>query len=426
MAKLIVGINDLWTTHAHIADKIISHDPKTLTKGMDKKVISRCPDCSREWSARVADLTQGNGCPKCAGRVFDDLWTTDPEVAARIISHDPKTLTKGMGKKVISKCSACSHEWPATVGDLTKGSGCPKCAGRVSDDLWTTDPEVASRIISHDPKTLTRGMSKKVISKCSACSHEWPATVNNLTKGSGCSACAGRVSDDLWTTHPDVAARIISHDSKTLTKGMSKKVISRCPDCSREWSARVADLTQGNGCPACAGRVFDDLWTTDPEVAAKIISHDPKTLTKGSGKKVISKCSACSHEWPATVNNLTKGHGCPNCAEYGFNPQQKAIVYLMQQSDKMKIGITNLYGNVCENSRIKNHQSNGWELVDWTEFNNGQDALNLEQTVLAYLDGRNIGRGRAVFLEAFDGYTECWRAADYSPSTIAIIGPPAC
>jgi len=102
----------------------------------------------------------------------------------------------------------------------------------------------------------------------------------------------------------------------------------------------------------------------------------------------------------------------------------------MQQPDKMKIGITNLYGNVCENSRIKNHQRNGWELVDYTEFHNGQDALNLEQSILAYLDASNIGRGRAVFLESFDGYTECWRAADYSPKTIAeivaIIGPPAC
>jgi len=219
-----------------------------------------------------------------------------------------------------------------------------------------------------------------------------------------------------------------------LTKGMGKKVISKCSDCSHEWPAMVNNLTSGQGCPACAGRVvvvgINDLWTTHAHIAAKIISQDPKTLTKGSGKKVISKCPDCSHEWPAMVCDLTNGRGCPACAESGFDTQQKAIVYLMQQTDKMKIGITNLYGDVCENSRIKRHQRNNWELVDYTEFNNGRDALNLEQSVLAYLDTNNIGRGRAVFLEAFDGYTECWRAADYSPSTIAeivaIIGPPAC
>jgi hypothetical protein len=225
----------------------------------------------------------------------------------------------------------------------------------------------------------------------------------------------------LWTTHPEVAAKIISHDPKTLTKGMHEKVISKCSDCSHEWPAMVQNLTSGNGCPTCAGRVFDDLWTTHPEVAARIISHDPKTLTKGMGKEVISKCSDCSHEWPAMVCDLTKGSGCPACAEYGFNPQEKAIVYLMQQPDRMKIGIANLYGDVCENSRIKRHHGNGWTLVDYTEFNNGRDALNLEQSVLAYLDTNNIGRGRAVFLESFDGYTECWRAGDYSPKTIAEI-----
>jgi DNA-directed RNA polymerase subunit RPC12/RpoP len=302
------------------------------------------------------------------------------------------------------------------------------------NDLWTTHAHIAAKIISHDPKTLTQGMHKKVISKCSDCSHEWPAMVNNLTSGQGCPRCARHVVavgiNDLLTTHCEIAKKIISHDPKTLTQGMAKKVISKCSACSHEWPARVKNLTRGSGCPACAGRVFDDLWITHPEVAARIINDDPKTLTKGMAKKVISKCPDCSHEWPATVNHLTSGNGCPACAEYGFNPQQKAIVYLMQQPDKMKIGIANLYGDVCENSRIKRHQGNGWELVDYTEFDNGRDALNLEQSILAYLDASNIGRGRAVFLEPFNGYTECWRAADYSPSTIAeivaIIGPPSC
>jgi DNA-directed RNA polymerase subunit RPC12/RpoP len=135
MAKLIVGINDLWTTHAHIADKIISHDPKTLTKGSNKEVISKCSACSHEWPATVHNLTSGQGCPACAGRVSDDLWTTDPEVASRIISDDPKTLTRGMSKKVISKCSDCSHEWPATVNNLTKGKGCPNCNASKGEEL---------------------------------------------------------------------------------------------------------------------------------------------------------------------------------------------------------------------------------------------------------------------------------------------------
>ena len=138
-------------------------------------------------------------------------------------------------------------------------------------------------------------------------------------------------------------------------------------------------------------------------------------------KKVVSKCPKCSQHWPANVSNLAKGRGCPNCAEYGFNPKDKAIVYLLHQQDKMKIGITNLYGDIYENSRIKNHQNNGWNLVDYIGFDIGQDARDFEQSILAHLDGKNIGRGCAVFREYFNGYTECWRAADYCPQNIAEI-----
>jgi hypothetical protein len=249
----------------------------------------------------------------------------------------------------------------------------------------------------------------------------------------------------LATTHPEIAdqwdyERNGDLKPEDITAGSGKKVHWKCNVAKdHRWEAQVCNRTNEKGCPCCAGKkvvLSNCLATTHPHLLSqwdyeKNGDISPEDVTAGSGQKIHWKCPVAEdHRYEATVCDLTNGRGCPACAEHGFNPQEKAIVYLMQQPDKMKIGITNLYGDVCENSRIKRHQGNGWELVDYTGFNNGRDALNLEQSILTYLDTSNIGRGRAVFLESFDGYTECWRASDYSPSTIAeigaIIGPPAC
>ena len=87
----------------------------------------------------------------------------------------------------------------------------------------------------------------------------------------------------------------------------------------------------------------------------------------------------------------------------------------------MKIGITNLYTDINKNSRIKTHQRNDWEIVDYIEFDVGQGAYDLEQKILAYLDANKIRRGFSAFLEFFDGYTECWRVVDYCPKSVAEI-----
>jgi hypothetical protein len=61
-----------------------------------------------------------------------------------------------------------------------------------------------------DPCKLTHGSHKKVWWICnnSECKHEWPAMINNRTRGRGCPACAGRVVTEnncLATTHPELS-----------------------------------------------------------------------------------------------------------------------------------------------------------------------------------------------------------------------------
>ena len=40
----------------------------------------------------------------------------------------------------------------------------------------------------------------------------------------------------------------------------------------------------------------------------------PNSFTRFSNKKVWWKCMKCGYEWQSTINNRSKGNGCPRCA----------------------------------------------------------------------------------------------------------------
>lgn len=74
--QLLVGFNDLHTTHPEIANQADGWDPETVTKGHSLKKKWICSEGHR-WSARPSTRTAGFGCPTCAQSGFDpnkDGW----------------------------------------------------------------------------------------------------------------------------------------------------------------------------------------------------------------------------------------------------------------------------------------------------------------------------------------------------------------
>ncbi len=64
----------------------------------------------------------------------DNLLTNFPDVASQWHptkngDKEPEHFTPKSHKKVWWLCER-KHEWEATIGNRTKGSGCPQCAGR--------------------------------------------------------------------------------------------------------------------------------------------------------------------------------------------------------------------------------------------------------------------------------------------------------
>ena len=129
--KVLVGFNDLVTTHPELSKEVSGWDPTTVSAGSNKKVKWIC-EVGHKWDAVVASRSLAeSGCPYCAGNKvlvgFNDLVTTHPALAKELVDGDPKTISKGSGAKFTWKCNL-GHTWKSTAHDRTGGYGCPSCA----------------------------------------------------------------------------------------------------------------------------------------------------------------------------------------------------------------------------------------------------------------------------------------------------------
>ncbi len=68
--KVLVGFNDLLTTHTELSKELIDGDPKSISRGSGQKFTWQC-NLGHTWKAQVADRTKGYGCPSCAISGYD-------------------------------------------------------------------------------------------------------------------------------------------------------------------------------------------------------------------------------------------------------------------------------------------------------------------------------------------------------------------
>ena len=68
--KVLVGFNDLATTHPELALQAVGWDPSKITGGNNKKVKWKCEE-GHTWLTAAHTRTSGRGCPSCAKSGFD-------------------------------------------------------------------------------------------------------------------------------------------------------------------------------------------------------------------------------------------------------------------------------------------------------------------------------------------------------------------
>ena len=348
---------------------------------------------------------------------FNDLATTHPELAAQADGWDPTTVTAGTAKKLKWKCPK-DHSWTTgIINRATKGTGCPSCSGRLAipgeTDLATTHPELAAQAAGWDPTIVKAGTNRKLKWRCDR-GHEWlsePSTRSG--QGTGCPYCSGhRVivgETDLATTHPDLAAQAVSWDPSTVGRGNQGLRRWRCEK-DHEWDAAIYSRAGGgSGCPYCSGRRVivgeTDLATKHPDLAAEAFGWDPATIGFGSDKKVRWMCLN-GHTYTSRVSHRTNMRsGCPSCAQTGFDQNQEGWLYLIENDelDMIQIGISNF-----PKQRLSRHAMRGWEVVEVRGPMEGHLVQKLETAILHAVERRGALLGHKAHIEKFDGYSEAW------------------
>ena len=125
---------------------------------------------------------------------------------------------------------------------------------------------------------------------------------------------------------PDMAAQWVSgerpeQDPDTVSCSSHVRAMWRCGE-GHLFTASVNNrILHRSSCPYCSGkkvlRGFNDLETVDPALAEQWHPYRngdlmPDEVLPGSNLKVWWKCSL-GHTWAASVNNRSKGSGCPYC-----------------------------------------------------------------------------------------------------------------
>lgn len=206
--RVLIGINDLATTHADIAAEWHpslngSMNPQTVVGGSGKKCYWRCPK-GHDYSARINSRTKGRGCPVCAGQQvlvgYNDLSTTHPGL---VVEWDqdkngnvtPQHVIAGSARIAHWVCSL-GHRYSKPINKRAKGSACQYCSNRKVlggfNDLATRHPSISldwhpEKNGPLTPSDVVPGNTKRWW-RCRR-GHEQLGTVPNRIKTGGCSIC---------------------------------------------------------------------------------------------------------------------------------------------------------------------------------------------------------------------------------------------
>jgi hypothetical protein len=425
--RVLVGFNDLATTHPELALEADGWDPREVTSGSSRVVRWRCA-ADHTWETPVHHRARkGRGCGVCKNQIllqgFNDLATVDPELAKEAHGWDPRQVLSGAKQKREWRCKA-GHVFEASLTNRIRGKGCPYCSHRRvfagETDLATLAPHLIEEADGWDTTTVTASSKKLRPWKCSL-GHQWVAAVGSRFKGNGCPVCAGKVVvpgfNDLATANPELAAEADGWDPTTRTKYSPKKVGWRCP-LGHRYEAAVNNRSGGKGCPYCAGTKvlvgFNDLASCNPELASQAVGWDPSTVTTGSGNKKRWKCGE-GHEWMAPPSERTRGQGCPSCARSGFDPNADGYLYFLSHETwyMQQIGITNQPEN-----RLTDHRRLGWDVLEVRGPMEGHLANSLETAILRSLRRRGVQFANSIGGKRFDGWSEAWQTSAFEAADL--------
>ena len=428
--NLLIGFNDLFTTHKRIAKQAFGWDPKRVNKGSNLNLDWKCSN-GHVYKAVVSKRTlRGDDCPFCSNQKlligFNDLLTKYPAIASEADGWDPSQFKyTDRVKKFRWKCNSESHTWISTIFERVENKrGCPICnktnsqSGRGS--ISKSHPKIAKEAHGWDPNYYSSGSASRKKWICDL-GHIYKATIYSRANGTGCGVCANKTLlkgfNDLKTKFPKVASEAYGWDPSTVFPNTNTK---------KQWICGLGHVysdtpnhrtSRSSGCSYCSGRKvligFNDLSSVNPEIASQAFGWNPAALTAGSNQIKKWRCSE-GHFWSTTVSSR-KTSGCPSCAKYGFDPNEHGILYFLEHPDfqMLQIGITNHL-----EERLSQHKKGGWEVLEIRGPMDGHLSQQWETSILRMLRAKGADLSNSKIAGKFDGYSEAWSKLTFHVNSI--------
>ena len=346
-----------------------------IMSGSNKSIEWYCGEHNRQWPAQPNSICRAwsegrSGCDICSGtakRTKGDYRTLAKE---RDFEWLGPQLPKSTGDNTLWRCPK-KHTFPRTYSNLSgPARDCPVCNGglpRLVDEFPDQvreyfDPDRNPDI---EMEFIMCGSSKSMEWYCLEHHRQWPAPPSSIYRAwrnerSGCDICSGtaKLLEDDYHSLAQRRGFIwigteLPQDNKTKTDWHCEK--------RHKFPSTYNQIDKGNGCKFCSGREASsdyNLAVTNPEAAdlwhpTKNGTTTPNDVVPGSHAEYWWRCPKNPelHVWEATVKSVVRSFlggntGCPDCAEFGFNPNDRATLYYLAITTdngdrRYKIGITN-------------------------------------------------------------------------------------
>lgn len=368
--------------------------------------------CGSEAQPSYGKIKSGRtGCRVCSGM---ELITQKKAVAFyKSKGLDPKEKFKGPHHPWKSVHIECGRTISPRWANVQQGSGvCEYCSGNKVDMK-----KVKQLLKENKLKPLVPYPGNKVGWRCihTPCGREVTPSYGALNGGQGpCEFCGkNMVSED---------------EAYELLKKNKYKPLTDFPGGSIPWPSihtvcgtRVDVVSTylrrgGKGCSVCTGT--KPISTKEALKLFKSRGFTPLSKFQGARYPWKSKHNVCRKTVSPTYSALKSGGGCKYCQLGGIKLLAPAYLYLITHKsfNSHKVGIG---GFDSYNNRLEQHIKQGWETYSQLDLDTGEEAYEIEQSVLSWLR-YDLGLQQYLLPEQMPqaGHTETVDASEIDLPTI--------
>lgn len=341
--KILIGFNDLASTHPHIAKqwhptKNGDLKPTDVTFGSSKKVWWQCEE-EHEWETSVANRYLGTSCPYCLLHGTSRSELTVLYFIKKYCEGDVLHRYKKLGFEIdiylpsiktgIEYDGFLYHD--SEHKDIIKNKKAVHNGVRLfrlREKPLTSLNDTSIDIVFDRANNLSHAISNllnQILGKNIIINLDEEASfINNFIGNIKAeNSLAEKFPNLAKEWHPTKNGKLKPTD---ISYGSGKRVWWKCQS-GHEWCAPVGKRTYGNKCPYCSGlkviKGENDLETKQPNLAKewhpnKNGTLKPSDVSCGSNRIVWWQCE-CGHEWKQMVIQRTKKHSiCPKCYKEGI------------------------------------------------------------------------------------------------------------